>query len=84
MDAVSPCRAETVPRMRTVEGVLEVGDAEWKAWRWAGRRRGVGSDILLAIVWFAWLGGFVGSWRRRGERFLLRWLWVDVACDRER
>lgn len=48
MVAVSPRREETVPRRRIVE-VLEEGDC-WKAWRWEGRRRGVGRDIIVVGV----------------------------------
>jgi hypothetical protein len=45
--AVSPRRAETVPRIRIVEGWEEDG---WKACRWEGRRRGVGRDIVASAI----------------------------------
>lgn len=62
MVAVSPRRAETVPRRRMVDGLEEEG---WKAWRWAGRRRGVGRDIVADSLCFI-LCSSIGI-RRNGE-----------------
>lgn len=51
--AWSPCREVMVPRRRTVVMLGWVEGA--KAWRWEGRMRGVGMDIVFLG------GGFIGE-----------------------
>jgi hypothetical protein len=56
--AVSPWSAVTVPRIRTV--CVEEPLEGWKAWRWAGRTRGVWRDIS-SFSSLGWLGYFGSS-----------------------
>lgn len=51
--AWSPRSADTVPRRRTVCVEREPALEGWKAWRWAGRMRGVWRDIF--VNFFAWV-----------------------------
>lgn len=75
--AVSPRRAETVPRRRTVEVLEEDG---WKACSWEGRTRGVERDIVadLFIVRLLLLPYVCVVRRRR----LYRGRFVVVLCRR--